>query len=222
METMAPSRVWLRIRLAAARLFNDSSGIAATEFAMIVPIMLVMFFGTVEISSGVAVDRKVTLVARTVSDLTSRALPTAQSQSWSTVDDNYLQNVFTASIAILNPYAADPVKVTLSEIYVDPTGKVAKIQWSRAATIAIGATQATLVASSPSRTPGNDVTSIVPSKLLVPQTYLIFSEVKYLYKPAIGYVMASSGVTLSDVAYTRPRQAVCVAYSNTPVLTNPC
>ena len=197
METMAPSRVWLRIRLAAARLFNDSSGIAATEFAMIVPIMLVMFFGSVEISSGVAVDRKVTLVARTVSDLTSRALPTAQSQSWSTVDDNYLQNVFTASIAILNPYAADPVKVTLSEIYVDSTGKVATIQWSRAATIAPGATQATLAPTS-SHNPRDDVTSIVPSKLLVPQTYLIFSEVKYLYKPAIGYVIASSGVTLSD------------------------
>ena len=39
---------------------------------MIVPLMLVMFFGTVEFSSGVAVDRKVTLMARTLSDLTSQ------------------------------------------------------------------------------------------------------------------------------------------------------
>ena len=51
----------------------DRSGIAATEFAVIVPIMLVMFFGTVEFSSGVAVDRKVTLMARTLSDLTSQS-----------------------------------------------------------------------------------------------------------------------------------------------------
>ena len=51
----------------------DRSGIAATEFAIIVPIMLVMFFGTVEFSSGVAVDRKVTLMARTLSDLTSQS-----------------------------------------------------------------------------------------------------------------------------------------------------
>ena len=35
--------------------------------------MLVMFFGTVEFSSGVAVDRKVTLMARTLSDLTSQS-----------------------------------------------------------------------------------------------------------------------------------------------------
>ena len=34
--------------------------------------MLVLFFGTLEFSSGVAVDRKVTLVARTLSDLTTQ------------------------------------------------------------------------------------------------------------------------------------------------------
>jgi Flp pilus assembly protein TadG len=45
-------------------MLDDCSGIAATEFAVIVPIMLVMFFGTVEISSGVSVDRKIKLVAR--------------------------------------------------------------------------------------------------------------------------------------------------------------
>ena len=44
-----------------------------TLFAFIVPLMLVMFFGTVEFSSAVAVDRKVTLIARTLSDLTSQS-----------------------------------------------------------------------------------------------------------------------------------------------------
>jgi Flp pilus assembly protein TadG len=213
METMSRSRVWLRMRLAAARLLNDSSGIAATEFAVIVPIMLVIFFGTVEISSGVAVDRKVTLVARTLSDLTSQAPPPTQSQSWSTVDDTYLQNVFTATIAILQPYPASPSKVTLSEIYVD-SNKIAKIQWSKAATFASGATQGTLVASS--RAAGDIVTSVVPPALLVKQTYLIFSEVSYLYTPTVGYVMGSSGVTLTDTAYTRPRQVLCVIYNGLP------
>src|SRR5271167_2366796 len=106
METMSMFGVWLRMRLAAARLFGDSSGIAATEFAVIVPIMLVMFFGTIEISSGVAVDRKVTLMARTVSDLTSRSPPATATQTYATVTDSYLQNIFTASIAIMTPYPA--------------------------------------------------------------------------------------------------------------------
>ena len=64
------SDVWFSARRSARDLARDRSAIAATEFAVIVPIMLVMFFGTVEFSSAVAVDRKVTLVARTLADLT--------------------------------------------------------------------------------------------------------------------------------------------------------
>ena len=52
----------------------------------------------------------------------------------------------------------------------------------------------------------------MPSALAVGGTYLIFSEVSYLYTPAVGYVMAKAGITLSDVAYTRPRQSTCVIY----------
>jgi Flp pilus assembly protein TadG len=171
---------------------------------VIVPIMLVLFFGTVEFSSGIAVGRKVTMMTRTLSDLTSQS-PTAA------VDNTYLQNVFTASIAILTPYSPTPTQATLSEIYVD-SNKIAKIQWSKAATIASGATQATLATSS--HNAGDTIT--LPAALLVPKTYLIFSEVSYLYKPTIGYVMAKAGVNLSDVAYTRPRQFTCVIYNNTP------
>jgi Flp pilus assembly protein TadG len=203
------SKIWLRAQLSVLDLIGDCRGIAAVEFAVIVPILLVMFFGTVEFSSGVAVDRKVTLVARTLSDLTS--------QSSLTLADGDLQNIFTASISILTPYSPTPTKARLSEIYID-SNQIAKIQWSKAATIASGATQATLTTSS--RTAGDVVTSLVPPALLVKQTYLILSEVSYLYTPTIGYVMAKSGVTLSDVAYTRPRQLICVIYNNVP--TAPC
>ena len=206
------SRIWLRARLSAIHLLHDRSGIAATEFAVIVPIMLVMFFGTVEFSSAVAVDRKVTLTARTLSDLTS--------QSAVTINDNYLTNVFTASIGIMWPYDPTPTTATLSEIYVDSTGK-AKIQWSRAATIATvsGSTQATLIVSA--RKAGDDVTSIVPAALVVKQTYLIFSEVGYLYKPTIGYVMAKAGLSLDDISYTRPRQIPCITYTNSSGVSLP-
>jgi len=203
--------IWLWLRRASAALRGDRRGIAAVEFAIIAPMMLVLFFGTVEFSSGIAVDRKVTLVARTLSDLTSQSALQA-------VTDTYLQNVFTASIAILTPYAASPTKATLSEIYVDSNG-VAKIQWSKAATIASGDTHATLAVST--RSAGDTVTSSVPAALLVPKTYLIFSEVSYLYKPSIGYVMGKAGITLSDVAYTRPRQFTCVSYGNAPASSCP-
>src|ERR1700745_4315134 len=82
-------RNWFRMRA-------DRRGLAATEFAFIMPVMLVMFFGTVEFSSGVAVDRKVTLMARALSDLTS--------QSTSVTDDD-INNFFLAANWIMWPYA---------------------------------------------------------------------------------------------------------------------
>jgi Flp pilus assembly protein TadG len=202
------TNIWLAARRSARDLVGDRNGIAATEFAVIVPIMLVMFFGTVEFSSGIAVDRKVTLVARTLSDLTS--------QAQSAVDDSYLQNVFTASIAITSPYAPTPTKAQITEIYVD-SSKVAKVQWSKAATIGNAATQATLTTSTHN---AGDVLTI-PTALQVPQTYLIFSEVSYLYTPTVGYVMGQAGVTLSDTAYTRPRQSTCIIYNNVPAASCP-
>ena len=72
MRTMS-SRIWRRARLSAIGLFVDRRGIAATEFAIIAPMMLIMFFGVIEFSSGIAVDRKVTFVARTETDLVSQA-----------------------------------------------------------------------------------------------------------------------------------------------------
>jgi Flp pilus assembly protein TadG len=209
MNSISISPIWRRIRRAAADLPGDCRGLAATEFAVIVPIMLVMFFGTVELSSGVAVDRKVTLTARTLSDVTSQAPPSPS------INGTYLLNVFNASIWIMYPYDATPTKPQISEVYVGANLK-ATIVWSQAATISSvnGVPTATLTTST--RSPGNDVTSILPPTLLTANSYLIFSEVSYLYKPTIGYVMAKAGVTLTDVGYTRPRQGTCVIYNNVP------
>ena len=54
------------------RFHRDVRGMAAVEFAIIVPLMLTVFFGTIEVSNGVTIDRKLTLAARTLSDLISQ------------------------------------------------------------------------------------------------------------------------------------------------------
>src|ERR1700755_1455005 len=86
-----------RQRLVA--LWRDRSGVAATEFAVIVPLMLVLFFGVVEFSTGVAVDRKVTLVARTLSDLVSQN---------TSVTDTQFTNIFNAGTRVMSPYTTAP------------------------------------------------------------------------------------------------------------------
>jgi Flp pilus assembly protein TadG len=155
-----------------------------------------LFFGTVEISSGVAVDRKVTLMARTLADLTSQTLSVANSD---------LTNFFELSTAIMTPYSGTPAQATISELYVDPKTLQARVEWSQGAV---------------PRTTSSPVS--IPTGLAVGGTYLIFSEVSYLYVPAVGYVMAKAGITLHDVAYTRPRQSLCVFYPTTSPLPANC
>ena len=224
MKTM--SNIWRRARLSAAGLSLDCRGVAATEFAVIVPMMLVLFFGVVEYSSVVAVDRKVTLVARTEADLTGQACPDGTTcnpiptlnQYTGTITDADLLLYFNASAAILQPYSANAANATISEIYVDAS-HVAKIKWSRAATFD-GNGAATLTNSV--HNAGDTVT--IPTALGAPKTYLILSEVSYRYTPAVGFVMRGGSLTLNDFAYTRPRRVQCVVYGGQPVVTapNPC
>jgi Flp pilus assembly protein TadG len=177
------NRIWLRMRHSARDLSGDKRGIAAIEFAMIVPLMLVLFFGTVEFSSGVAVDRKVTLMARTLSDLTSQNISVTTTQ---------LTNIFNASTGIMTPYPSSEVNARIVELYIDPNLVVKQI-WT---------------ATSGTTPPTGTVT--VPTALKIAGTYLIYSEVSYLYKPTVGYVMAKAGINLTDFTFTRPRQSLCV------------
>jgi Flp pilus assembly protein TadG len=179
--------------------------VAATEFAMVVPIMLLLFFGTVEVSSLVAIQRKLALVAHAASDLTSQSL-----DSVSTMD---MQNVFAASGAIMLPYSLTPLTATVSEVFIDKN-KIAKIQWSQSATVAmVGGFPTAALQQSPHK-PKDTVT--VPGGLLIPNTWLILSEVSYDYKSTVAYVFKTK-ITKTDKAYTRPRQSLCVDY---PSLTN--
>ena len=185
-----------RARLAIAGFFEDRSGIAATEFAVIVPMMLVMFFGTVEFSSGLAVDRKVSLVARALVNLTSQGTQATNAD---------LTNYFLAGNKIMTPYAAP--NMTISELYIDPTSGNARVQWSQGYAPRTNSSVVSIPSSLIARDP---ITNAI-----IPSQYLLFSEVNVVYTPTIGYVMKGA-VTLSDTAYTRPRQSTCVFYLSTP------
>jgi Flp pilus assembly protein TadG len=184
--------IWRRARRSVQDLFGDVRGVAAIEFAMVVPVMLILFFGTDEFASGIAVNRKVTLMARTLSDLTSQNI---------SVTDTQLTNFFNASAGIMTPYSATPVRSTITELYVDPNTLSAKVQWSK---------------GSAPRTAGTTVA--IPTALQIAGTYLIYSEVSYAFVPTVGYVLKNS-ITLSDFTFTRPRQSTCVMYNTTVCTT---
>jgi len=161
------------------RLRRDQSGVSAVEFAMLLPLMITLYLGTVEISQAVGIDRKVTLTTRTVADLASQV---------TSINNTDMSNLLDASSAVIIPYDTSKLKVTVSEVDIDANG-TAKIKWSdtRGGTArAVGAT----------------VT--LPTALNVANTSLIWGEVSYTYTPTIGYVVTGS-LNLSDQIYMRPR-----------------
>jgi Flp pilus assembly protein TadG len=191
MKTKMPSSIWLlRLRRHVAALRRNNSGLAAVEFAMIIPLMAMLFLGTYEFSAGVAIDRKVTIMARTLSDLTSQNTE---------VTDDKLTNFFNAGKVIMTPYSSTTLQATISELYINPDTLKARVQWSKGAE---------------ARSDGTIIE--IPDALKIGDTYLIYSEVKYKYVPSVAwFINKVSGITLSDVSYTRPRQGLCVKYKTT-------
>jgi Flp pilus assembly protein TadG len=168
------------LRFAKAR-----GGLAAVEFAMLLPMMMTLFLGSVEITTGVAIQRKVTLTARAVADLSSQ---------FTAIADSDMTNILNASSDIIAPYASTQLASVVSELSINAQGQ-ATVVWSD-------------TLNGTARTVGTVVN--IPANLAVANTYLLLGEAQYSYKPAYGYVVTGT-LTLSDQIYMRPRQSSSVA-----------
>lgn len=172
----------------SAALVRDTRGVSAVEFALLLPLMLSLYLGAVELSQGIAADRKVTLTARTIADLVSQV---------TSINNAGMTNSLNAAAAVMAPYSTANLKVTVSSVAIDANGK-ATIAWSDAL-------------NGTARAVGSTVT--LPAALNVANSSLIWSEVQYTYRPTIGYVITST-LTLKDQIYMRPRLATAVTRIN--------
>lgn len=163
----------------------DRKGLAAVEFALIAPVMVMMFFGAVELASGVDCNSRVAHVASTVSDLVAQA-PTV-----STTDTT---NIFNAANTILFPYAAANARIVVSSLVADSTGHVT-VAWSDA--------QNTAKRTTP---PAN-----IPAGILPNSSSVIYGEVTYAFTPAVSYFLGT--VNLTQTFYAKPRRSVKVTHT---------
>jgi Flp pilus assembly protein TadG len=178
LKTMIPGR-----RQALA-LWRDSKGIVAVEFAAILPLLLTMFLGAVELSTGVAIDRKVTLTVRTVTDLVSQS---------SVITNADMTNILNAASKVMIPYPDTPLKIKVSAVDIAADGS-AKVAWGDALNTTKRATNSSVT---------------LPTALAVPNTQLIFGEIEYGYAPPVGYAVVGT-ITLNENFYTRPRQGATI------------
>jgi Flp pilus assembly protein TadG len=172
-----------------ASLGRDRRGVSAVEFALVLPVMITLYIGTVEVAKGIAIHRKVTQAARTVADLATQ---------FKVLKNADKDNVLSAGSAILFPASATPLKITLSAVDIDKNG-VAKIGW----------TDPYNGGTLPKRSKG-DVVNLPADVLKVPNSQLIWAEVSYGYDPKISDWIVKGTIDLKDNFFMRPRLSASV------------
>lgn len=115
--------------LVLKRLVPNASGTVLVEFAMSLPVLLLLFAGGSALSDMIACNRKVTLATRTLADLTSRTMsPSVVYNSPAAADAT---TPLSASAVIMNPYRLDKATQEIALLRVcDSTH--AYVVWSQA------------------------------------------------------------------------------------------
>lgn len=196
-------RMFERMRLVAGaglccglgRLRRDEKGIAAVEFAMIVPIMFFLFVGAVEFSQALTVDRRVTQAASSTADLIARA--PSQGLTSSQVD-----NELRIIEQLIEPYDLSQLTVRIVSVKANavpgnPGAVNYVVDWSR---------------DNRGGTPysRNSPYASIPDGLLVAGESVIVAESSYNYTPLIFNYFIQSAFALEERFYLKPRNASCV------------
>jgi Flp pilus assembly protein TadG len=170
-------------------LWGDTRAVAAVEFAIVVPFMLLLYVGGVELGNGLSIGVKVSETAHTVADLVSRN---------ACVTDAALSTMLGASSVTISPYSAASTTVTVSEVSTDASGN-ATVTWSKSL--------------NGTARPANQAMTL-PSALGTPSPSnisLILAEVTYQYTPGLGYTISGT-VPITQSYYLFPRVSSVVQY----------
>ena len=179
----------LRTALSTLRRFRAAErGIAAVEFALVLPFMALLYLGGFEVMEEISANRQVSLTASTIASIVTQYSTISQSQT--------MPGILAASTSVLTPFSSANAVVTVSCINIDNTGK-ATIAWSQSL-------------NGTGRLVGSTVT--LPAALDVPNTTVVLGETSYSYTPTIDFLHRGT-MTLYSSIYMLPRQPGTIALS---------
>lgn len=173
------------------RFRRGQAGAAAVEFALILPVMLVLYVGANEATALITVDRRVQMVAGTLGDLVAREDKTL------TVDE--VKGYFTAASGLMTPMSTTDLKQYVTQVFMDPV-KGPVVSWSKQY---INGTYGNTTAAN--RAKGKSYPLSAAMKDVAPNgSYVIVSEASYPYLPLYGIVISQT-IPLYRENYFLPR-----------------
>lgn len=140
------------------RLRSDRSGVGAVEFALIAPVLIILYMGSLEISVAMSVNKKLARAASTVADLVTQD---------SSVDKAFLNSMVNVAQSVMAPFPADGVKVKITGIAIDSSG-IGKANWSWQ--------------DDGTRPYTTGSTQTLPKELAIPDTFLVRTEIEFDHK----------------------------------------
>ena len=191
------TRTWFKNRVSrfnlrgVKSLKTNQDGVSAVEFALIAPLMVLIYFGGIELSFLMEADRRVTTVSSTIGDLTSRA---------TTLDTDEVGDIFAASNQLILPLDPNIAQLRISSLIADENGTVT-VDWSDGCRIA-------------ARSPGSSVDDL-PNNIVPALGSIIMAEVSYNYESNIQYLPVTQEVLLEDRFYLRPRRSAIIIRDTT-------
>ena len=192
------------------RLGTEIEAVAAVEFTLILPVMLLTYLGAGEIATVLSADRRVVTLARALSDLTAQ---------YTTVADTDVTSILAVSGPVMMPFATTLPKVTLSSVVFNTNPSagadpIALVDWTvtqnggtaRACTPAL-----TVVSNSTKAT-----ATTIPRGVAIAGTTIIVADVTYAYTPMFGsFILTGGSINLKQSTYMLPRAATRITYTGT-------
>ena len=185
---------WKALRAKFCDFAAYSTATAAVEFALVLPVMLTAYLGSVEVGGGVTADRKLSNLSLTLANLTARASGAQK--------DTDLNSIFNASASVLVPYDYTQVGMVVTSIVFDNANPPnAFAVWSTTSGPGVTA----MVTDCKTKLD----TTVVPTSIRTANGSVILAQAKYPYKPVIGYVITGT-ITLSESNFMVPRNLSAV------------
>ena len=165
----------------------DTRGLALIEFAMVLPFLLILYLGSVQLQDGIACNRKVTIATRATADLI------AQNATGKTTAKE-IDNSLAAATQVMAPYRADRAVIRLTQVTVDNMLQL-HIDWSRGLN-GPPETAATLYN--------------VPMSMRVPGVSILVARVTYNYRPPANFGFIKP-IALQDALVMLPRNSQSIS-----------
>ncbi|MBB4235285.1 TadE/TadG family type IV pilus assembly protein [Rhizobium esperanzae] len=153
-----------RLVLSARRLIADRKGAGAIEFAILFPVLVMLYIGAFEITVGLSVSKRATRAAGSIADLVT------QQQS---VTKSALAQMPSVATSIFVPYNTTGLTLKITGVTID-AGANAKVLWSWAQDGTVPYAKNTAVSNVPSDMKTAN-SFLVRTELSIPYTMFLFA-----------------------------------------------